>query len=84
MFERAWVQIPAPYTGWTFFALICCKHCIVCLKRPKINEKEGGVGPFLKKNENKYKERMTTVRHMDRKRKYGCKSYRERNRYKEA
>ena len=32
-----------------FFALICCKHCIVCLKRPKINEKEGGVGPFFKK-----------------------------------
>ena len=36
------------YTGWTFFALICCKNCIVCLKRPKINEKEAGVGPFKK------------------------------------
>ena len=23
-----------------FFTLICCKNCIVCLKRPKINEKE--------------------------------------------
>ena len=23
---------------------------IVCLKRPKINEKEAGVGPFLKKS----------------------------------
>ena len=23
-----------------FFILICCKNCIVCLKRPKINEKE--------------------------------------------
>ena len=34
----------------TFFALICSKHCIdVRLKRPKINEKEAGVGP-LKKN----------------------------------
>ena len=29
-----------------FFTLICCKNCIVCLKRPKINEKEAGVGPF--------------------------------------
>ena len=30
-----------------FCTLICCKNCIVCLKRPKINEKEGGVGPFF-------------------------------------
>ena len=28
-----------------FFTLICCKIGIVCLKRPKINEKEAGVGP---------------------------------------
>ena len=33
-----------------FFTLICCKNSIVCLKRPKINEKEAEVGPFLKKN----------------------------------
>ena len=47
MFERLWVRILAPYTGWTFFTLICCKNCInICLKRPKINEKEVGVGPF--------------------------------------
>jgi len=32
----------------TFFTFIYCKNCIVCLKRPKINEKEAGVGPFLK------------------------------------
>ena len=31
-----------------FFTLIRCKNCIVCLKRPKIIEKESGVGPFLK------------------------------------
>ena len=31
-----------------FFTFICCKNCIVCLKRPKINKKEAGVGPFLK------------------------------------
>ena len=30
------------------FALICCKNCIACLKRPKINEKEAEVGPFFK------------------------------------
>ena len=29
--------------------LICCKNCIVCLKTPKIHEKEARVGPFLKK-----------------------------------
>ena len=29
-----------------FVTLICCKNCVVCLKRPKINKKEAGVGPF--------------------------------------
>ena len=33
-----------------FFTLICLKFFIVCLKRPKINEKDAGVGPFLKYN----------------------------------
>ena len=32
-----------------FFTYICCKNCNVCLKRPKINEKEAGDGHFLKK-----------------------------------
>ena len=44
MFERSWVRIPAKYTGWTFFTLICCKNCIVCLKRPK---KRPGLAHFL-------------------------------------
>ena len=26
-----------------FFTVICCKNCIVCLKK---TEKEAGVGPF--------------------------------------
>ena len=30
----------------TFLKVICCKNCIVCLKGPKINEKEAEVGPF--------------------------------------
>ena len=47
MFERLWVRIMAPYTGWALrhcFTFICCKNCNVCLKRPKINENEAGVG----------------------------------------
>ena len=49
-FERMWVRILVPDTGWTwhFFILICCKNCIVCLKRPKINKKEAGLAHFLK------------------------------------
>ena len=34
--------------GLGIFTLICCKNCFVCLKRPEINEKEAGVGPFKK------------------------------------
>ena len=50
-FRRSWVRIPALYTGWTFFTYICCKNCNdACLERPKINEKEAGVGPFFYKN----------------------------------
>ena len=49
MLEKSWVRIPAPYTGWTFghFAHLFVVKT-VCLKRPKINEKEAGVGPFNK------------------------------------
>ena len=54
MFQRSWVRIPAPYTGWTFFTYYCCKNFNVCLKRPKISEKEAGVGPFLKKQFHSY------------------------------
>ena len=37
--------------GWprNFFTFICCKNCIVCLKRTKINEKEVGVGNLKKR-----------------------------------
>ena len=34
--------------GHDIFTMICCKNCIVCLKRPKTNEKEAGIGPFFK------------------------------------
>ena len=34
------------------FTYICCKNCNdVFLKRPKINKKEAGVGPFLNRAE---------------------------------
>ena len=49
MFERSWVRIPTPYTRWTFFTLICCKNCIVCLKRPKIYKKRTELARFFKK-----------------------------------
>ena len=47
---RLWVRTPAPYTGWTFFTLICSKIDVMFVwKRSKINEKEAGYGPFLTK-----------------------------------
>ena len=30
------------------FTNICCKNSNVCLERPKLNEKEAGVGQFFK------------------------------------
>ena len=32
----------------TFFTLICCKNCFVCLKRLKINKKRPGLTQFIK------------------------------------
>ena len=53
MFQRLWVWILAPDTGWTwhFFTLICCKNCIVCLKKTKNKRKRGrGLLNLLKKH----------------------------------
>ena len=33
MFQRSWVRTAATYTGWTFFTILCCKNCNVCMKR---------------------------------------------------
>ena len=61
MFQRSWVQILAPYVGWTwhFFTLICCKNYNDnCSKRPKIIEKRccGFYSiKLLEKKENKRK-----------------------------
>ena len=36
------------YTGWTYFTLICCQICFVCLKNTKNKRKRGPVdGQFL-------------------------------------
>ena len=34
---------------WTFFHIVIDKNCIVCLKRPKINEKRPELAHFLLK-----------------------------------
>ena len=55
-FQRLWVRIPAPYTGWTFFTYICCKICIVCLKKTENDKtkKRPGLAHFFKKSEAKH------------------------------
>ena len=47
MFRRLWVQIPALYTGWTFFHIYLCKIFIVCLKRQN-KRKRGREWPIFK------------------------------------
>ena len=44
---RSWVRLLAPYTGWTFFTLICCKNCRYWCFFEK-TKKETGDGPFWK------------------------------------
>ena len=34
-----------------FFTLICCRNCIVCLKKTENKRKEAGVGPFFRKHD---------------------------------
>ena len=54
MFERLWIQIPAPvcWMDMTFFYIdYFVKIVLFCLKKLKINYKEAGVGPFKKNKE---------------------------------
>ena len=46
---KSWVRIPALYTGWAFFTLICCKNCNVCLKRRWLTKKRPGLDHIWKK-----------------------------------
>ena len=48
--EGCWFESQCRILDGHFFTLMCCKNCIFCLKRLKINEKEAGVGPFYKKS----------------------------------
>ena len=45
-----------------FYIYICRKSCNVCLKRPKINEKEARIGPFLKKNHSSFSQSANQIR----------------------
>ena len=54
-FQRLRVQIPAPYTGWTFFHIpICCKICNMCLKSRKLMKRGQGLPIFKEKNSDTY------------------------------
>ena len=50
-FQRLWVRIPAPDTDRLdiFSHWFVVKNVLFVYKRPKINEKEAGNGPFKKK-----------------------------------
>ena len=50
-FQRSWVRIPAPYTGWTLFTFICSKNCTVCMQKTKLKDKEAGITHFLKRTQ---------------------------------
>ena len=45
-YGRSWVQIPAPYTGWTFFTYICKKIVMLAWKDEK-TQWEAGNCQFL-------------------------------------
>ena len=47
MFERSWVQIPVPYTGWTFFHIVLLQKMYCLLEKTENKQKEARVGPFL-------------------------------------
>ena len=51
MFEGLRVSNPGTIWYWmdmTFLTLICCKNCIVFLKRPKITKKRLGLANLKK------------------------------------
>ena len=65
MFERMWVWITALYTRWTWYFShwFVVKIVLFHWKRSHTDEKEAGVGPFLKvvKNENVKNEILTRL-----------------------
>ena len=61
MFQRSWVWLLAPFTGWTwhFFTLICCNNCYDFFKKTKNKRKETGVG-LIKKSFSKVAQKVST------------------------
>ena len=49
-----------------FFTYICCKNCIVCLKKTENKRKRGRVWPILKKKKHK-KAGITKIEHTSQK-----------------
>ena len=47
--EGHWLESRHHLLDGNFSHIFVVKICNVCLKRPKINKKEAGVGPFLEK-----------------------------------
>ena len=56
MFDRSWVQIQPHIMDGHFFALICCKNCIVFFEKTKNKQKEAGVGPLKKEKRKRGRE----------------------------
>ena len=44
-----------------FLTIFVVKICNICLKRPKVNEKEAGVGPFKKRKKKHALQAVSTV-----------------------
>ena len=48
VFQRLWVWIPAPYTGWKFFTFICVKTVMFVWKCKNKLKKRPGLAHILK------------------------------------
>ena len=60
MFQRLWVQIPAPYTWWTFFTFFVLNILLFVWKAKNI-QKEAGNCPFLNILCKKHKMQLTLI-----------------------
>ena len=51
-YQRSWVRIPVPYTGWTwyFFTLICCKKLYCLFEKTENKRKRGRDWPIFFNN----------------------------------
>ena len=49
LFQRSWVRIPAPYTGWTFFNLYFFVKIVMFVWKDENKRKRGRALPLFKK-----------------------------------